>query len=392
MMKHLAMCATTGAALLATSAAWSQEISQTDWIGGPGTTSSTNLTGETGFDAGTGHSLYTTVPGSWRVVQLTWEDAGGVAEVFAVQDGQDPVTYYDHQGSGGTPVYPVPVCLESRYWMQRDLNDGELYWMFHVNENGLATNPCGGEIDATYAISPNNVATLVLSDEAGESTLTGFAHYWINEWADGHIVHLSAPQFNVTGTIDRVLSVTRHDMFLDGQGNSQGFVTSDTMTPAPWTIDSNLTARIESSIFDTGADRDWGQLHAQVTNSPPGASVGFYVRTGSSVANVQAQSWEGNYTPGQDISSPQNSDARYIQYAVDITLPDISVLNPVPPEPYFQLDWITIQFDTDGDGLDDSTETTAGTDPNDADSDDDGVQDGDELYFDQDTDGDGLIN
>ena len=48
--------------------------------------------------------------------------------------------------------------------------------------------------------------------------------------------------------------------------------------------------------------------------------------------------------------------------------------------------------DTDGDGLTDAEETAAGTDPNDADSDDDGVTDGSEPNWADDHDGDGLIN
>jgi clumping factor A len=48
--------------------------------------------------------------------------------------------------------------------------------------------------------------------------------------------------------------------------------------------------------------------------------------------------------------------------------------------------------DTDGDGLSDATEGTIGTNPDDADSDDDGVKDGDEPSFADDTDGDGTIN
>jgi clumping factor A len=48
--------------------------------------------------------------------------------------------------------------------------------------------------------------------------------------------------------------------------------------------------------------------------------------------------------------------------------------------------------DTDGDGIPDEEEEEIGTDPEDADSDDDGVPDGDEPSYDQDSDGDGLIN
>lgn len=49
-------------------------------------------------------------------------------------------------------------------------------------------------------------------------------------------------------------------------------------------------------------------------------------------------------------------------------------------------------IDTDGDGLDDDDETAAGTDPKDADSDDDGVIDGMEVEPGVDTDHDGLVN
>jgi hypothetical protein len=49
-------------------------------------------------------------------------------------------------------------------------------------------------------------------------------------------------------------------------------------------------------------------------------------------------------------------------------------------------------LDSDGDGLWDDQEALLGTDPFDADSDDDGVPDGAEVAFAEDSDGDGLIN
>ncbi|HWN67001.1 MAG TPA: hypothetical protein VNM90_05140, partial [Haliangium sp.] len=51
-----------------------------------------------------------------------------------------------------------------------------------------------------------------------------------------------------------------------------------------------------------------------------------------------------------------------------------------------------IAEDSDGDGIGNVGEPILGTDPDDADTDDDGIADGDEPAFDRDTDGDGLIN
>ena len=54
--------------------------------------------------------------------------------------------------------------------------------------------------------------------------------------------------------------------------------------------------------------------------------------------------------------------------------------------------WTITALDSDGDGLSDDDEDALGTDKNDADTDDDGVPDGQEVDPSADTDGDGLIN
>ena len=61
-------------------------------------------------------------------------------------------------------------------------------------------------------------------------------------------------------------------------------------------------------------------------------------------------------------------------------------------DPSDPADDVTRPTDTDGDGLSDEEEVAMGTDPRDADSDDDGVRDGAEPNPSVDSDGDGLIN
>ena len=377
-------------ALLFPKTAWAQEISQTDWTGGPGTASTTNLTGETGFSTVQGHVLHDAVAGDLLVGQFTWSDATRRSLVTPVRGNDTAVNYYDYQGSGGTPVYPPPVCLESRFFLYREISTATVSWMFHVNINGAPSDPCSGEIDATYAITPAGVATLQFSDETGESMLTGFDHFWINEWSDGHVIEMGGPVWNVNGTIDRVVAVTRHDMFLQSAGARQGFLTFPGMQPQPWTINAQLNHRLESPVFDTGMVRDWGRILNDGTISTA-STLQFFVRTGSSVADTTAQAWEGPYNPGDDISSAANSGAQFLQYALAVSLFDLAN-DPTQPEQLAQLERIQVKFDTDGDDIEDDEETRIGTDPEDADSDDDGIRDGDEPQFDQDTDGDGLIN
>jgi MYXO-CTERM domain-containing protein len=372
-------------------AARAQSLVQTDWSGGAGVTDSTDLATEDGYDTAAGHALTASVPGTVRVVQFTYDDGTGPWEVMPVRVDEDATSYYDYEGWGGTPAYPAPQCLESHFWLQRDLGTGQLSWMFHVNVNGDPSDPCQGEIDATYEIAPPAAAALAFSDEDGESWMTGFDHEWEPQWADGHIIDLDEPVFNIAGTIDRVFGVDYHAMFLD---DADTVVELDmTSLPGAWEIDGDTRGRVESPVFDTGATRDWGAITADVT-ATPGAEVELWVRAGASAADVRAASWVGPFSSGDDVGTSETSGNRFIQYAVDVELDDPS-LTPGSDEQVVEVREIVIDFDTDGDGLTDDEEEAAGTDPLDDDTDDDGIGDGAEVDTDPtdpDTDGDGVLD
>jgi outer membrane protein OmpA-like peptidoglycan-associated protein len=81
-------------------------------------------------------------------------------------------------------------------------------------------------------------------------------------------------------------------------------------------------------------------------------------------------------------------------YPIDKRTGTVVPANLVPIDAGGDYEGITclIADDTDRDGIGDIGEPILGTDPNDADTDDDGIADGDEPDFDRDTDGDGLVN
>ena len=381
------------AAVLATaSIALAQtEIRQTDWAGGSGLASSSSLDATTGFFSSSGHLLHETA-GQVRAVQFVLTQDGARHEITPVRVAEDAVSYYDMQGSGGTPVYPDPECLVSRFWLHRDTRpaSGRVSWMFHVNANGEASDPCSGEIDATYAISPPGVATVDFSDEGAESTLAGFDHYWLPQWADGHVIGFDAPEWDVTGAITRVEGVTDQEFYLDEGGT---VVTDDLSSfPAGFSFGADLDAELVSAVFDTGEVRDWGAITATVSAGDT-ATVVFYARAAADLIDVATTPWAGPFDNGDDISTASTTGGRYLQYRIVVRLDDPAGA-PGFAESVFQLDELAIAFDTDGDGVDDADDNCV-VDANGDQSDRDGDGAGDTCDacpddVDDDSDGDGV--
>ena len=399
--------------------AQSREIVQSDWFGGLGRPSSSLLTSETGFDTATAHVIHDAQPGELRIPHLVYEHGGKRLAIAPIRNSQSALSYYNLQDSGGTPPYPPPRCLESHFALYRDTNTGNLSWLFHVSKNGLVTDPCGGEIAATYSISPAGVATLTLLDDLGESTLTGFDHAWGNESSDGHVITFASGQFAVTGTINRVVGVNYHAMFIDPNGTAEQLSLSQLPTPQ-WTISASLSSRLESAVFDTGVSRDWGRLVAD-SSADSSTQVLFFLRAGTSETDLRSRPWFGPFRSGDDLSSTALSNKRYLQYAVAVAFTDPAsdgTSGFADPTPVVVRE-IRVEFDTDGDGRIDTADNCPAV-PNfdqanvdrdtlgdacDGDNDNDGLPDsiedtngngnvdpGETNRLDPDTDKDGLVD
>ncbi len=348
-----------------------QQLIQTNWDSGAGTTNSADLATEAGFDENTGNPHWVSLPGSLRFTQFRYEDAANQRfEVMPVRSAGSAVDYYNLAGSGGMFAYPVQECAKTQFFLHRDIVTGLVSWMFTANVNGDAADPCSGEIDATYTISgsPN----LAFSDESGESTLVGFDHFWLNEWADGHVIDMDGQNFEVDGTIDRHLNIVEQVMVLDNNGSEAALDLNQ--LPQAFKIIGALDGRIESAVFDTGAARNWGAI-SHVGQGSPATTVRFFVRTGSDAATTLAKAWEGPFSSGDIVNNANTENAQFLQYAVEVVLNDPSMTATVQ-EVSYQIDEVIIAFDSDFDGISDVREIELGTKPDSADSDGDGLCDG----------------
>jgi len=161
-----------------------------------------------------------------------------------------------------------------------------------------------------------------------------------------------------------IVSGTNAGALTDGSGDDQGEYDADSRT---------ITVRL-----GTGAD----EVDGGVMDIDESAVIRFQVTVDDDAAGTIAN--QANITAGGELGAPPDD------YFTD---EDEDAAGPQPTLGEVGSCAGPHCVDTDGDGILDPVEViTFGTDPNDADSDDDGVPDGDEPSLGEDSDGDGLIN
>ncbi|MCB9571896.1 MAG: tandem-95 repeat protein [Kofleriaceae bacterium] len=224
--------------------------------------------------------------------------------------------------------------------------------------------------DAATVAEDGAVTVAVLDNDSGLGdapvtvTTTDPAHGTVVVNADGTVTYTPDADYHGPDAFDYTVTDA------DGQA-STATVTIDvtSVNDAPVAVDdatsTPTSTAVVVAVLDNDRDVDGDALTVTATTTPGHGTVA--INGDGTVTYTPTASFEGTDTFTYTVSDGQGGTA-----TATVT--------------------VSVGSDRDGDGLSDATEEQLGTDPDDADSDDDGILDGDEPDWWEDSDGDGLIN
>ncbi|MDI1484076.1 isopeptide-forming domain-containing fimbrial protein [Polyangium sp. y55x31] len=205
---------------------------------------------------------------------------------------------------------------------------------------------------------------------------------------------------NLNGQIDpgegNPLDPSDDNTIADTDGDGLSDIVEGTLGSDPNDADSDDDGVIDGQepnpSIDTDGDGVPNVLDADSDNDGLFDGTELGLDCSNAATNVSAGTCKPDADMGATTTSPIDADTD--DGGVSDGSEDANLNGQIDPgegDPNNPADDSTI-VDSDNDGLSDIVEGTLGTDPNDADSDDDGVPDGEEPNPAEDSDGDGLIN
>ncbi|MCD4716678.1 MAG: PKD domain-containing protein [Desulfobacterales bacterium] len=183
-------------------------------------------------------------------------------------------------------------------------------------------------------------------------------------------------------------------IFGDGATSTEQEPVHEYNTPGNYTVSLTVSG---PDVSDTETKADFiavdfpapvAAFSASITSGPVPLNVGF---TDESTGNITSWSWDFGDGASSTFQNPVNNYTVPGLYTVTLT-----ITGPGGFDTATVTDYILVQADADGDSLSDQFENASCTDVNDADTDNDGIVDGDEYYTfgtnpcEADTDGDGI--
>jgi len=150
-----------------------------------------------------------------------------------------------------------------------------------------------------------------------------------------------------------------------------------------WNLDTDGDGNINAKDHDSDNDGIFDGTEMGVSGPAPtgtNASAGHYVPDADPITTTSPLNPDTDQGSVKDGDEDKNKNGRIDSGETDPNDGRDDKTGPVGGP------------DSDDDGIPNDQEQAAGTNPNDADTDDDGVKDGDEPVWNRDSDGDGLIN
>ncbi|MCE9575974.1 MAG: tandem-95 repeat protein, partial [Deltaproteobacteria bacterium] len=303
------------------------------------------LANDTDVDLDTLTITAVTQPANGTVV-ITGGGTGLTFQPAANVNGTATFTYTVSDGHGGTatatvtvtitPVSDTPVAVADTATVAED---GSVAIAVQANDTGL--------VDAPISM-----------------TATDPAHGTVTVNADGTITYVPDANYHGPDTFDYTVT--------DGDGQQSTATVAVTVTAVndnPIAVNDNgatpQNLAVDVVVLANDSDIDGDTLTVASVGAPGHGTA--TINASGTIHYVPATGYQGADSFTYTISDGHGGTAT-ATVSIDVGL------------------------DSDGDGLTDAEEDVIGTDPHDIDSDDDGVIDSDEPSYDQDTDGDGLIN
>lgn len=263
--------------------------------------------------------------------------------------------------------------------------DSDNEGMFDGTEQGITTPDVDTDVSRKFFVPDANPSTKTspllrdtdyggLSDRAEDPINQGAIDEGESDPLDGSD---DAPLIDTDGDgLLDVIEIAEHTDRLDRDTDDDGVIDGDEVH---WNGDSDGDGVINALDPDSDNDglRDGTEMSIVTPDADTDTSRGFFVADAH-----PASSTDPTHRDTDRGGVPDGAEDFNLDGAVGI-----GELNPLDPS-----DDVNVPLDDDNDGLSSDLELFIGTDPLDADSDDDGVIDGLEPNFSLDTDGDGDIN
>lgn len=322
-----------------------QELRQTDWSAGAGQASSSNVSSETGFRSATGQWGFGTA-GELQARTAVFH-GGASAALEAVESASSALAYVGFTGCAVSLTLPAPECRAMRFFVHRDTTTG-ITSLVSVAD-GSGTMGCAGAYEASFMVSSG--VTLAYSEDANEVTLVAgsgaVVTTWNNGCADGFILELPSGGARVDGAITSRTNLQRLEVLASAMGGvlidlPLGSLPNNGApgTAVPFVFEAGLIGSLESSVFALGAPHALLNLALDVQTTD--ASVGVFVRTGTSAGELEASAWLGPFASGDSLTAVP--PGAFVQYRVDVTLADPAI-TPVSPGAFARLEELRIALD-----------------------------------------------